>query len=89
MIVASPHAEPAHPIASISARTHVALWAAAADAINAIKADALEEAAEALCQSECLRNHTDDHMGDIEAAADELRHMAAALRSTEKGNTDV
>lgn len=72
-------------VARISNETFVSLMNAAAGAVNAIKADALEEAAEVLRNSERLRSFTDDHMGDVNEAADELDRMAAALRSTEKG----
>jgi hypothetical protein len=44
-----------------------------------IQADALVEAADALRASERLRSFTDDHMGDVNEAADELDRMAAAL----------
>lgn len=37
---------------------------------------ALLEAADALDESETLRDLTDDHMSDVNAAANELRHMA-------------
>ncbi|CAL9349427.1 hypothetical protein SUDANB1_00430 [Streptomyces sp. enrichment culture] len=40
------------------------------------QADVLREAADALDNSETLRDHTDDHMGDVYAATAELRRMA-------------
>lgn len=84
----------ARDLASTSAFTAAEAMDAVECVLNAydkrrIQADALEEAATAICKSERLRNHTHDHMGDIEAAADELRRMAAALRSTEKGTTNA
>jgi hypothetical protein len=42
----------------------------------------LEEAADLIENSEQLRSFTDDHMGDIEMAAEELRRAATALRTT-------
>jgi hypothetical protein len=44
--------------------------------INAFKAAVLREAADALDESETLRDLTDDHMSDVNAAANELRRMA-------------
>ncbi|MFZ3558139.1 hypothetical protein [Streptomyces sp. BH055] len=40
------------------------------------RAVVLREAADALDNSDRLRDHTDDHMRDVNAAADELRRMA-------------
>jgi hypothetical protein len=42
----------------------------------------LEEAADLIENSDSLRSFTDDHMRDIEMAAEELRKSAAALRTT-------
>ncbi|MEE1735934.1 hypothetical protein PUR49_05315 [Streptomyces sp. BE147] len=41
------------------------------------RAEVLREAADALDESETLRDLTDDHMHDVNAAANELRRMAA------------
>jgi hypothetical protein len=41
------------------------------------RAEVLREAAERLRSSERLRDYTDDHMSDVNAAADELDNMAA------------
>lgn len=50
----------------------------AADGLLArLKAEVLREAADALDASERLREETDDHMNDVNAAARELRRMAA------------
>ncbi|MFF7485600.1 hypothetical protein ACFZBC_08890 [Streptomyces luteogriseus] len=40
------------------------------------RAAVLSEAADVLDNSETLRDHTDDHMGDVYAATAELRRMA-------------
>lgn len=40
------------------------------------RAETLREAADALDESETLRDLTDDHMNDVHAAANELRRMA-------------
>lgn len=72
--------------ARISHEALASLTTAAAMAINSIKADAFEEAAEAIRTSETLRSLTDDHMRDIEAAADELDRMAAELRPNPTSN---
>jgi predicted transcriptional regulator len=42
----------------------------------------LEEAADLIENSDSLRSFTDNHMRDIEMAAEELRRAAAALRTT-------
>lgn len=44
------------------------------------RAAILEAAADALEDSERLRDFTDDHMGDVNEAANELRRMAAQAR---------
>lgn len=44
-----------------------------------IRAKTLREAAEIISESEELRDLTDDHMADIHAAANLLRHMAREL----------
>lgn len=44
--------------------------------LNAYRADVLREAADQLDESEVLRDLTDDHMADVNAAANELRRMA-------------
>lgn len=46
------------------------------DAMDAHRAEVLREAADALDESEALRDLTDDHMADVNAAANELRRMA-------------
>ena len=50
--------------------------------LDAYRAEVLREAADALDESETLRDLTDDHMHDVHAAANELRRMAdeAAVR---------
>jgi hypothetical protein len=44
--------------------------------IAAVRGPLYREAAEAILASEHLRNLTDDHMGDIDMAACELRRLA-------------
>lgn len=44
--------------------------------VDSYRAAVLREAADKLDESETLRNLTDDHMGDVNAAANELRRMA-------------
>lgn len=44
--------------------------------LDAFRADVLREAADKLDESEVLRDLTDDHMADVNAAANELRRMA-------------
>lgn len=44
---------------------------------DAYRAEILREVADALDESETLRDLTDDHMHDVNAAANELRRMAA------------
>jgi hypothetical protein len=51
----------------------------AAELVDAYRAAVLREAADALDESETLRNLTDDHMHDVNAAANELRRMADEL----------
>ncbi|MFB7354831.1 hypothetical protein [Streptomyces gardneri] len=46
------------------------------------RATVLREAADALDESETLRDLTDDHMHDVNAAANELRRMAAQKDKT-------
>lgn len=46
--------------------------------IAAARGPFYREAAQAILTSERLRNLTDDHMGDIEMAAEELRELAEA-----------
>lgn len=57
-----------------------ALFACAAEAVMAVAdtehAAVLREAADALDNSDRLRDLTDDHMSDVNAAADELRRLA-------------
>lgn len=48
----------------------------ASERIDAFRAAVLREAADALDESETLRDLTDDHMSDVNAAANELRRMA-------------
>ncbi|WP_319596255.1 GntR family transcriptional regulator [Streptomyces sp. ID05-04B] len=49
---------------------------AASEKINAFRAAVLREAADALDESEVLRDFTDDHMSDVNATTNELRRMA-------------
>ncbi|MFJ2697468.1 hypothetical protein ACIO5Z_14740 [Streptomyces rochei] len=49
------------------------------------RAAILREAADHLDNSERLRDYTDDHMGDINEAANELRRMADETATTETG----
>lgn len=44
--------------------------------VDAYQAEVLRKAADKLDESETLRDLTDDHMHDVNAAANELRHMA-------------
>lgn len=53
----------------------------AAQLLDAYRAAVLREAADKLDESETLRDLTDDHMGDVNAAANELRRMADALEA--------
>lgn len=48
----------------------------ASEKIDAFRAAVLREAADKLDESETLRDLTDDHMSDVNAAANELRRMA-------------
>jgi predicted DNA-binding transcriptional regulator AlpA len=48
----------------------------AAELVDAYRAAVLREAADKLDESETLRDLTDDHMSDVNAAANELRRMA-------------
>jgi predicted DNA-binding transcriptional regulator AlpA len=48
----------------------------ASERIDAFRAAVLRQAADALDESETLRDLTDDHMHDVNAAANELRRMA-------------
>lgn len=48
----------------------------ASERIDAYRAAVLREAADKLDESEALRDLTDDHMHDVNAAANELRRMA-------------
>jgi hypothetical protein len=48
--------------------------------ITRLEAAVLNEAADALDESETLRDLTDDHMGDVHATTSELRRMADARR---------
>jgi predicted DNA-binding transcriptional regulator AlpA len=48
----------------------------AAELVDAYRADVLRVAADRLDESETLRDLTDDHMQDVNAAANELRRMA-------------
>lgn len=51
-------------------------WDDAVKLLDAYRAAVLREAADKLDESETLRNLTDDHMSDVNAAANELRRMA-------------
>lgn len=55
----------------------------AAELVDAHRASVLREAADALDESETLRDLTDDHMGDINMATNELRRMAAEAVSSD------
>lgn len=57
----------------------------ASQKIDAFRAAVLREAADALDESEALRDLTDDHMHDVNAAANELRRMAAEKPGTTDG----
>lgn len=50
---------------------------AAQKLLHAYRGAVLRAAADALDESETLRDLTDDHMADVNAAANELRRMAA------------
>jgi hypothetical protein len=50
-----------------------------ADPLAAVRAQAYRDAADALDNSETLRDYTDDHMSDVHAAANELRRLADAI----------
>lgn len=51
-------------------------WDDAVQLLDAYRAAVLHAAADALDASETLRDLTDDHMSDVNAAANELRRMA-------------
>jgi hypothetical protein len=55
----------------------------AAQLLDAYRAAVLREAADRLDESETLRDLTDDHMHDVNAAANELRRMADEPESTD------
>jgi predicted DNA-binding transcriptional regulator AlpA len=55
----------------------------AAELLNAYREAVLREAADALDESETLRDLTDDHMSDVNAAANELRRMADAPEASD------
>jgi hypothetical protein len=59
------------------AETHCVPWDDAVKMLAAYRASVLREAADALDESETLRDLTDDHMSDVNAATNELRRMAA------------
>lgn len=48
--------------------------------VEAFRKEVLLEAADDLDASDSLRDYTDDHMGDIHAATDELRQRADGVR---------
>lgn len=56
--------------------SHGMPWDEAAELLHAYRAAVLREAADKLDESETLRDLTDDHMHDVNAAANELRRMA-------------
>jgi len=58
------------------AEKHCVPWDDAVKLLDAFRAAVLREAADALDESETLRDLTDDHMHDVNAAANELRRMA-------------
>jgi predicted DNA-binding transcriptional regulator AlpA len=58
------------------AETRCVPWDEAVKMLNAYRRAVLLEAADKLDQSETLRDLTDDHMHDVNAAANELRRMA-------------
>ncbi|WP_329622942.1 hypothetical protein OG357_23035 [Streptomyces sp. NBC_01255] len=66
-----------------TSRGDMTVWSApeVQDALDAYQAAVLLEAADSLDESETLRDLTDDHMHDVNAAADELRRMAEEARS--------
>jgi hypothetical protein len=51
-------------------------WGDAVKMVDAYRAAVLREAADKLDESDRLRDLTDDHMHDVNAAANELRRMA-------------
>lgn len=53
--------------------------------IDAFRVAVLREAADKLDESETLRDLTDDHMGDVNAATNELRRMADQAPQGEEG----
>lgn len=55
----------------------------ASEKINAYRSAVLREAADKLDESETLRDLTDDHMHDVNAAANELRRMANEPEATD------
>lgn len=61
------------PHSSLTPEAHTA---ACVRLLDAFRAEVLREAADAICASEYLRGYTDDHMTDMEEAADFLRRMA-------------
>lgn len=59
-------------------------WDEGVKLLDAYRAAVLREAADALDESETLRDLTDDHMSDVNAAANELRRMADEPTATEE-----
>ncbi|MEU9670373.1 AlpA family phage regulatory protein [Streptomyces bobili] len=57
----------------------------ASQKIDAFRASVLREAADRLDESEALRDLTDDHMHDVNAAANELRRMAEETTEASDG----
>lgn len=80
---------PQGPVARISNETFVSLMNAAAGAVNAIKADALREAAAEMRAAVNFQDLSAEQQSGVVLALGDLHRRAAALRSTEKGTSDV
>lgn len=76
-------------VARISNETLASLTNAAALAVNAIKADALEEAAAEMRSAVDFQNLPAEQQSGVVLALGEIHRRAATLRSTEKGASDV
>jgi GGDEF domain-containing protein len=73
-------------VARISNETFVSLMNAAAEAVNAIKTDALREAADEMRAAVDFDNLTADQQSGVVLALGELHRRAAALRSAQEAS---
>ncbi|MBX9392249.1 hypothetical protein K4749_01210 [Streptomyces sp. TRM72054] len=67
----------AYPPYNETSESRCTPWAEAVKLLADYRAAVLREAADRLDESETLRDLTDDHMHDVNAAANELRRMAS------------